>query len=125
MLPQGVVKASRDQAPAPLAVGDTFQLTTVFNGKESEMKYELREMVRPNRIVVVGNGDIARGTDIILLRPADASNTQTVVDYSADLSLKGWRRPFIVFLSSSLDKLGKDAMAGMTKACHELFAAPS
>jgi hypothetical protein len=35
------------------------------------------------------------------------------IDYTADLSLKSFRRPFIVLISKSLDKLGKDAMSGI------------
>lgn len=105
-----------------MQVGNTFSLTTVFNGNESQMKYKLEEMERPHRIVVSGYSDIIKGVDTILLRPANEENTKTYVDYTADLTLKGFRRPFIAFISGSLNELGRNAMEGMTKSCAELFA---
>ena len=122
----GCISAKRRET-TPLAVGDTFDLVTEFKGKQSKMVYKLDEMVQtPNengqlKIVVSGEGDIVTGVDTILLKPANKENTKTHVDYEANLALKSWRRPFVVFLSSTFNQLGIDAMAGMEKACAARF----
>jgi hypothetical protein len=35
------------------------------------------------------------------------------IDYTADLSLKSWRRPLIALIGSALNTLGADAMKGI------------
>ena len=50
---------------------------------------------------------------------------RTQVDYELVLQFKGPFRPFIGLIKDDLVKLGKDAMEGLAKACHENFGSSS
>lgn len=52
-----------------------------------------------------------RGVDTIKFSEVEGGLVK--IDYTADLSLKGFRKPFIIFLNKSFDKLGRSAMAGI------------
>eukprot|EP00051_Salpingoeca_urceolata_P032302 m.15155 g.15155 ORF g.15155 m.15155 type:complete len:153 (+) comp4968_c0_seq1:394-852(+) len=110
----GVSKASRLD-DGEIKVGSRFSVTTVFNGKESDMIYEVTELERPNKIVLSGDGPLVKGIDTIVLSPATDKGDRTHVDYEASLTLKGFYRPFAVFLSSTYNKIGRDAMEGLEK----------
>jgi len=118
----GVVTAQREQE-GEIAVGSSFALVTDFKGKQSEMRYEITELQRPNRIVLRGAGDLVSAVDTMVLSPA--GNGQVKVAYTADLSLKGLMRPFVIFLRSSFNQLGENAMAGMEKYFNQTAPLPS
>ena len=48
-------------------------------------------------------------------RPPQAGDGKVRIDYTADLTLRGWKRPFVVFLNKSFNKLGRAAMEGLEK----------
>ena len=62
---------------------------------------------------LVGESKTVKAVDTIRLSEVEGGKTK--VSYHVDLTLKSWRRPFIVFVSSALDALGKAAMDGMRK----------
>ena len=91
----------------------TFALTTIFNGKKSEMTYNIVSYKRPYLVTLKGDGPNVRAIDTIKFSKID--NNYTKIEYEADLTLKGFRRPFIVFIGKSLKKLGEDAIEGIRK----------
>jgi hypothetical protein len=76
-------------------------------------RYKITEYQAPNLVQFVGESDSVKAVDTIRFTATDAGHTH--IDYKADLSLKGFRRPFIALISSALDQLGKDAMNGLTR----------
>ncbi len=76
-------------------------------------RYVIKEFQAPNRVVLHGDSKAVRAVDIIEFTAL--SDTQTRVDYTADLTLKGFRRPFIVFVKGALNELGRNAMTGLEK----------
>lgn len=90
---------------------NSFELTTVFKGKKSIMTYTVISYKRPYEIILKGNGPNVRAIDTIKFSKVDANHTK--IKYKADLTLKGFRRPFIIFLNKSLEQLGKDAINGI------------
>ena len=78
--------------------------------------YEITKFEKPNYVELKGESDVVTIKDMITLTQ---KGDKTHVDYKVDLSLKGWRRPFVVFLNGALNKLGKDAMEGMRNTITE------
>ncbi|EGD78012.1 hypothetical protein PTSG_09650 [Salpingoeca rosetta] len=111
----GCLKSKRVDS-GPLKIGSSFDLVTVFKGTESKMTYTITKLDAPNEVVLEGESAMVRAIDTIKVLPSPDDPNNVVVDYTADLSLKGWRRPFILFLKNDLNKLGRDAMEGLEKA---------
>ena len=84
-----------------------------FTHLTSPRRYEITELVPNSKIVLKGDSDSVVAVDTILISPLEGNPNATKVDYTADLTLKGWKRPFIVLLSGALNKLGRDAMTGL------------
>lgn len=78
----------------------------------SPSRYEIVKYERPHLVELQGESDTVSVTDTIRL---SKRGDQTHIDYHVNLSLKSWRRPFIVFLGSALNTLGREAMDGMRK----------
>lgn len=81
--------------------------------------YEITELEPPHRIVLKGSSDVVDAIDEIRLSPAEGKDGFTKVDYKADLSLRGLRKPFIIFLGGTLNELGRNAMQGLEKALNQ------
>jgi len=99
----------------PVRVGSRFWLMTIFKGTKSEMIYTITRYEPPNLIELHGESSTVTAIDTIRLSQNKDDKSKTDIDYTVDLTLKGWRRPFIMFLSADLDELGRRAMAGMEK----------
>lgn len=85
-----------------------FQLTAPSSPQRH--RYQIIKFDRPNYVELKGQSDTVTVIDMISL---SKNGDKTHVDYKVDLTLKGWRRPFIAFLGGALNTLGKDAMDGM------------
>eukprot|EP00048_Salpingoeca_helianthica_P014465 m.221829 g.221829 ORF g.221829 m.221829 type:complete len:157 (-) comp15895_c0_seq1:41-511(-) len=110
----GVKSSKRSESTqGPLGVGTSFDLVTVFKGNESKMTYTITEYNPPHLVVLEGNSDTVHALDTIRFTAPDATHTH--IEYKADLTLKGLRRPFIALISSALDELGKNAMNGLMR----------
>jgi hypothetical protein len=70
------------------------------------------------KIVLHGENDMVTALDTIILTPK--SDTLTDVHYRLELSFKGWMRPFVFLIANDLEKLGVDAMDGLTRTCREI-----
>eukprot|EP00043_Microstomoeca_roanoka_P000774 m.29044 g.29044 ORF g.29044 m.29044 type:complete len:214 (+) comp10497_c0_seq1:163-804(+) len=97
----------------PLKVGSTFDLVTVFKGTKSNMQYRIVKLNAPDEVVLEGESSNVRVVDTIKVMPSPENPSDVLVDYTADLTLKGWKRPFIVFLGKDLNNLGRAAMDGL------------
>ena len=94
-----------------VGVGSSFDLTVKFNGREMNMKYYIIEYKQPYEVVLYGEGNIIKAIDTIKFKRLE--NNKVEIQYEADLTLKGWRRPFIIFINNSLNKLGNAAKNGI------------
>lgn len=90
---------------------DKYYLNTVFKNTHNTMIYKIDFIDKPNKVVLSGNGSIIKAVDTIEFVKIEENKTQ--INYKANISLKGWRKPFIIFLSNALDQLGKKAMNGI------------
>jgi carbon monoxide dehydrogenase subunit G len=98
----------------PVSVGSRFALVSRFNTTEQTLRYEITEFIRPERLVLVGDGGNFHGVDTISFAPRDGGGT--VVTYEADLSLKGIARLAEPFIGGKLDTMSDRAVAGLKAA---------
>mmetsp|Transcript_36467 Transcript_36467/g.80134 ORF Transcript_36467/g.80134 Transcript_36467/m.80134 type:complete len:217 (-) Transcript_36467:268-918(-) len=112
----GVESAVRLQ-DGPLKTGSSFSLRTLWKGSRSTMTYTIVEMDYPSRVVLTGISQDARVKDHIALCPANGSNSMSAVDYTLEVSLRGWRRPLVWMLREDLAKLATAAMEGLERHC--------
>merc|ERR1711871_1682113 len=86
-----------------------------FNGNAQTLVYTVSEISAPERIVLKAQGDVINAIDTMNFSEirGEGGQVQTKVDYTADISLRGWKKPFIVFLKDTFTELGEKAMAGM------------
>mmetsp|Transcript_6625 Transcript_6625/g.13428 ORF Transcript_6625/g.13428 Transcript_6625/m.13428 type:complete len:157 (+) Transcript_6625:171-641(+) len=109
------------EAGAPVGVGSQFDLVTEFRGSKSDMRYTVEKWVENSTVRYVGEGDRAVTVDDISFRPGSEEKT-TVVDYRADIQLRGWMSIFTFLINGPLQKLGDDAINGIESACRKRFA---
>lgn len=75
--------------------------------------YTLTRYEPPRLVELRGESKTVTAVDTIVLSPNKDDNSKTDVDYTADITLKGWRRPFVAFIGADLEQLGRKAMLGM------------
>jgi carbon monoxide dehydrogenase subunit G len=109
----GIPKASRLD-DGPIGVGSRFELLSRFGKTEQTIVYEITEYERANRVVFVGDGGNFHGVDEISFSPRDEGGT--IVDYVADLNLKGAAALAVPFIRGRLDQMGDHAVAGLKAA---------
>lgn len=95
-----------------LGVGSRYELGVRMGGRVVPMTYRITVFDRPSRVVLEGEGSTVEAIDDIRFVPAIDG---TVVDYTADIRLRGWMRLIQPFLGGALAKVGRDAAAGMTR----------
>lgn len=107
----GVAHARRlDQGQ--LGVGSRYELGVRMGGRVVPMTYRITVFERPTRVVLEGEGSTVEALDDIRFVPAIEG---TVVDYTADIRLRGWMRLIQPFVGGAMTKVGRDAAAGMTR----------
>ena len=94
-----------------ITIGTSYRLEVEFNGNKMVMDYTITKYEAPNEVVLEGEGDHIRAIDSIKFKQIE--NGKVEIDYEVNLTLKGWLRPFILFLYSSLNKLGRTAKSGI------------
>lgn len=108
----GVVTSKR-VGDGPIAVGSSFDLVTVFKGRESDMTYTITELDRPRRVVLKGEGKLLSAVDTMEF---SETATGTEIRYTADLTFKGIAKIGTLFIRDDLDQLGRDAVDGLKAA---------
>jgi carbon monoxide dehydrogenase subunit G len=108
----GVSESQQTNGDAP-AVGATYAVTAVFNGREIPMTYRTTVLEPLRRISLKGEGSTITADDDISFR--DKGDGTTQIDYVADLNMKGPLRLAQPFLRGAFDKLADKAMAGLER----------
>eukprot|EP00040_Diaphanoeca_grandis_P001862 m.19838 g.19838 ORF g.19838 m.19838 type:complete len:158 (-) comp12633_c0_seq1:26-499(-) len=106
----GVVEGKRNEE-GPIKVGSTFALMVKSGKNIVPMSYEVVEMDKPKRIVIVGDSSQIFATDIMEFTQLEDGKVK--VDYTADLKFKGCLKIFVRLLGGTLNKIGRDAMVGL------------
>lgn len=111
----GTVKTVRTSGDG--GVGTTYQNTSKFMGRETELTYEVVEYTAPSRIVLHGTNETVDATDSITV---EAHGSGTHVTYTADFAFSGFAKVLAPLLAPALKKLGDDAKKGMEEALAKL-----
>ena len=98
-------------------VGTVYRNVSEFNGKESELRYEVVELVPDRRFALTGEGKSAHADDTMEFEP---HGDGTRVTYTADIRFKGALKLAEPFLGKAFKKLGDEAEAGMREALAKL-----
>jgi carbon monoxide dehydrogenase subunit G len=94
-------------------VGTTYDNTSKFMGRETELTYEVIEHNAPTRIVLHGTNKTVDATDSITV---EAHGGGSKVTYVADFAFSGPAKLLAPLLAPALKKLGDDAKKGMEAA---------
>lgn len=98
-------------------VGTVYRNVSEFNGKESELRYEVIELVPERRFALTGEGKVVHADDTMEFEPLGEG---TRVTYTADIRFKGALKMAEPFLGKAFKKLGDEAEAGMREALAKL-----
>jgi len=114
----GVDSAKKVSAAEGYGLGTEYTVVTVFRGKKSPMQYRTTVFKENEEVVLEGIGEMVKTIDTIKFRadPSDPARS-TLVDYSADIKLLGWKGAFTPLLKPVLKGVGRESIAGLTKAC--------
>lgn len=99
-------------------VGTVYRNVSEFNGKKSELRYEVVELVPERRFALEGEGKAAHADDLMELEALPDGGTR--VTYTADIRFKGALKVAEPFLAKAFKKLGDEAEAGMREALAKL-----
>ena len=111
----GTVKTVRVSGDG--GVGTTYENTSKFMGRETELTYEVVEYAAPTRIVLHGTNKTVDATDSITV---EANGGGSRVTYEANFEFSGVAKLMAPLLSPALKKLGDDAKKGMEEALAKL-----
>ena len=93
----------------PVAVGHRYHAEAEFRGKRQTLIYEVVELTA-DRITLRGENKSVISVDTINVSP-DAAGSK--VDYTAEFTLKGWRKVAEPFARPAFNSLAGPAMDGM------------
>ena len=99
-------------------VGTVYRNVSEFNGKQSELRYEVVELVPERRFALEGEGKAAHADDLMEFEALPDGGTR--VTYTADIRFKGALKVAEPFLAKAFKKLGDEAEEGMTRALAKL-----
>ena len=108
------VRSARMVSLEPVGFGSTFALDTVFMGKPVSLRYEITEYEPPHRVVLVAETASVRSTDEITV--STDSSDRTVVEYRADLALRGPTRLAAPIVALAFRRIGDRAADGLLAA---------
>lgn len=111
--------SSRRIDSGPVGAGALYLLDVRMGDRVVRMDYRIRDLERPNRVVLTGSGPNVHAVDDIRFERTDNG---TRIDYTADIRLGGLLRFVQPFLGGSFEKLGRDAAAGMHRRLDRLAA---
>jgi carbon monoxide dehydrogenase subunit G len=105
--------------PGPVGVGARYALGVRQRGAVVPMAYRVVTWEPGRRVVLTGEGRNIRATDEIRFAPSVGG---TRVDYTADIDLTGWMRLLGPLARPALERIAKDAAAGMQRALEQRAA---
>jgi Polyketide cyclase / dehydrase and lipid transport len=109
----GTVSARR-RGSGPVQVGARYELVVKVGRGTGPMTYEVVALEPDRQVVLVGEGRQVHARDDIRFTALPSGGTR--IDYTADLTLKGWMRVLAPFLGGTFRKIGTDARDGMRRA---------
>ena len=119
------VRDARRLTPAHVqaAVGDKFELTTLFRGRASITTYTLNRVDTDVGLVLDGESDTVKLVDTIALHPDGMADggSRTCVDYRLKVRLKGRLAPFSFILRPALEELATESIGGLVATCAKRF----
>jgi Polyketide cyclase / dehydrase and lipid transport. len=117
------VSSARMITPHPVGLGSTFALDAVFLGNTVPLRYEITQFDPPHRVVLAAENASVRSTDEITFStdPWGA----TVVEYSADLALKGLARLAAPLFALAFRRIGDRAADGLHATENRWASRPS
>ena len=112
----GVV-SSQKLTDGPLDVGSQYAVTVQYGGAPQPMTYTVTEVTRPSLVVIEGEG--ARSITIDRISFSEEGGG-TVIDYEADIRMRGIYRAAQPFLGKLFTQIGEGARAGLNSRLAEL-----
>jgi len=109
----GVVEAERLD-DGPVGLGSRFRVVARFLGREAELTYVVVD-IRPGELVTL-RGENATVVSLDTMRFEDGWTGGTIVEYDADLALKGPLRVLDPLLALAFRRVGDRALAGLRTA---------
>lgn len=104
-------RSARMVTPEPVGKGSAFELETVFLGNTVPLRYEITHFDPYRLVVLSAENRSVRATDSITVTPHASGGS--VVDYTADLALKGAARLFAPLFAIAFRRLGDQGADGM------------
>lgn len=95
-------------------VGTVYHNVSEFNGRRSELRYEVVDLQPERRVALHGEGKSVTADDLMELESLPAGGTR--VTYTADIRLKGVLRLVEPLLGGAFKKLGDEAEQGLRDA---------
>ncbi len=102
----------RKLSDGPVAVGHEYHAEAEFRGKRQTLIYKVLELTA-RHVKLRGENKSVVSADTIEVTP---SGTGCEVKYTAEFTLKGWRKIAEPFAKPAFQSLADPAMAGMKKA---------
>jgi uncharacterized protein YndB with AHSA1/START domain len=99
------------------SLGTEYLNTSIFAGRQTQLKYVVKEFIPNQRIGLQGENKTVIAYDTMTFRKI---GTQTEVTYTADFTFKGITRLIAIFLKPAFARLGNEAEVGMTHALSQL-----
>jgi len=94
-------------------VGVEYLNTSTFAGRQTQLRYVVKEYIHGHRISLRGENKTVVAVDTITFRQLDQG---TEITYTADFTFKGYAKLLVPFLGPAFKKLGDGAAEGMKKA---------
>ena len=98
-------------------VGTVYRNVSSFNGRETELTYEVLRHEPPRLVQLRGTNKTVTATDTMDIAPLGEG---TRVAYTVDFEFKGLARLAVPFLGRPVKKLGDEAQAGLREALARL-----
>ena len=97
--------------PNPVGLGSVFALDAIFMGNTVPLRYEITDFDPPNRVVLAAENASVRSIDQISFTREPSGGT--VVQYHADLTLKGVARLAAPIFALAFRRIGNRASDGL------------
>lgn len=99
------------------SIGTEYLNTSTFAGRQTQLKYVVKEFIPNQRIGLRGENKTVIAYDTMSFRQI---GTETEVTYTADFTFKGITRLLAIFLTPAFAQLGNKAEVGMAHALNQL-----
>lgn len=98
-------------------VGTVYDNVSEFNGRETELVYEVVRHEPPRLVQLRGDNKTVTAVDTVEVRPLGEGSSVT---YTADFTFRGLARLAVPFLGKAFARLGDEAETGLREALARL-----